>query len=287
MQRLVVVGKATLVVALVQPDHSAIAPAAGIGRRDPGRLAIVGGGAIELLGIAVDIAAVDVGKRAGPELDLHGVIGERMDGVALALIGVAAIAIGDGERWVVFDGGVEVGQRAVKVALTQPGVAAVVVGQCKRRIDADRLVIIGHGVVEIALEGVDATTIGVSAGIGRIDPDRLIEVGQRGIELALFGEAVAAVAIGAGELLARLRLAVDHGTAGRHPVVGRGGGTDAALPELLVPGLVAFGRCGRRVHECQGCAQQRCGQAGQNTHSGNPCGRFPFGRGFARAGSKA
>src|SRR5258708_4941116 len=103
LQRLVVVGEAAFVVALVQPDHSAIAPAAGVGWRDPGRLAIVGGGAIELLGITVDIAAGDIGERVRPERDLHAVVGQRMGGVALALIGVAAVAIGDGERRIVFD----------------------------------------------------------------------------------------------------------------------------------------------------------------------------------------
>jgi hypothetical protein len=50
--------------------------------------------------------------------------------VALAVIDIAAIAVGDGERRIVFDGGVEIGQRAIKVAFLEEGVAAVVGVPC-------------------------------------------------------------------------------------------------------------------------------------------------------------
>lgn len=103
---------------------SAIAPAPRIRRRDPGRLAVVG--VLELLDIPVDVAAIDIGKHIRLELDLHGVVGDRMRHVALAVIDIAAIAVGDGERRIVFDGGVEIGQRAIKVAFLEEGVAAVV-----------------------------------------------------------------------------------------------------------------------------------------------------------------
>ena len=63
MQRVVVVRKPALVVALVEAGRAAVALAAGILGRDPDHLTIVGGSAVELIGIAVGIAAVDIGEH--------------------------------------------------------------------------------------------------------------------------------------------------------------------------------------------------------------------------------
>jgi len=180
-----IVGQAALAVVLV--DHAAIAPAARVGRGHFDHFAVIGGGAVELFGIAIGIAAVDVGKHIGGKLDLHAEVRNGARHVALAIVHVAAIAVGDGELRIEFDGGVEIGQGAVEITPTLPGVATIVVGQRKCRIDASCLIIIGHRTIEIALEGVDAAPVGVGTGIGRIKPDRLVEIGQRGVEFTFFG----------------------------------------------------------------------------------------------------
>src|SRR6266850_1981239 len=177
LQGLVVVGQTAFGVALEQFDHAAIAPAARVRRRQLDRLAVVGYGTVELLAVAIGIAAVDVGQHVGPELDLHGVIRHRTGHVALAVIGIATVAIGNGKRWIVLDGGAEISDRAVEVALVDPGVAAIVVGQRERRVNADGFVVVGYRTIEIALEGVDAAAVGERTGRGRIEPDRLVEIG--------------------------------------------------------------------------------------------------------------
>ena len=48
------------------------------------------------IGIAIGIAAIDIGQHIGRELDLHAVVADRMDHVVLAIVDKAAIAIGDG-----------------------------------------------------------------------------------------------------------------------------------------------------------------------------------------------
>ena len=105
-----------------EPDHTRLrAPSIAA---PSGHFGIVGGGAVELLGIAIGVAAVDVGEHVRRKLDLRGVTSDLA--VALAVIEVAAIAMGDRERGVVFDRRVEIVQRAVDITLAGPGIAAVV-----------------------------------------------------------------------------------------------------------------------------------------------------------------
>ena len=108
LQRLVVVRKPALVVALVEAGRAAVALAAGILGRDPDHLAIVGGSAVELIGIAVGIAAVDIGEHVRLEPNLHAVVGNRMPRVAHAVEDITAVAIGDGERRIELDRRIEV-----------------------------------------------------------------------------------------------------------------------------------------------------------------------------------
>jgi hypothetical protein len=151
---------------------------------------------------------------------------------------IAAIGIGDRERRIVFDGGVEIGQRAVEVALVEEGIAAVVVGQRESRIEPDRLVVIGNRAIKLAFEGVDAAAVGKGASRAGIEPDRFVDIGKRAVEFTLFGQAVAAEAISRRKPLAGLLPGIDHGAARHHPLIRRGGRADAGLPALI-----AFGGC--------------------------------------------
>jgi hypothetical protein len=72
-----------------------------------------------------------MGEHIGRQLDLRSLVGDGAGHVALAIVMVAAIAIGDGKRGIVFDRRIEIGQRAIDIALADEGVAAVVVGQRK------------------------------------------------------------------------------------------------------------------------------------------------------------
>ena len=65
-------------VVLHQLDHAAVAPAARVVRRDPSCLAVIRGGAVEIVHRAPDVAAVDVAQQIiGLELDRRAVVFER------------------------------------------------------------------------------------------------------------------------------------------------------------------------------------------------------------------
>ena len=71
LQRLVVIGKAAFVVALVEPDHTAIAPATRDGRPDPGRFAVIGSRAVKLLGVLPIACSFRSGPKASHDPDRH------------------------------------------------------------------------------------------------------------------------------------------------------------------------------------------------------------------------
>jgi hypothetical protein len=148
-QRLIVVGDAAFVVVPEQPDQAAIA--ARVLRVEPDRLAIIRRRAVEFLGVAIDIAAIDVGEHARIDPDLGAVIFQRARILALLVEDPAAVIERLGVTWIDLERRREIRDGAIEIALAVPGAAAVFVGGREARVEPDSLVEIGKRGIEFAL----------------------------------------------------------------------------------------------------------------------------------------
>src|SRR5437016_128534 len=177
-----------------------------------------------------------MGPGARGDADFHAVVFDRVRVVALAIVGIAAIAEGLRAGRIETDRLVEVRDGAIELLLVNPRIAAVVVGERHSGIELDRRIVLLNRAIVVALEAVDAAAVDIRAGVSRIDADRLIEVGERRVELALFGAVIAATAIGGGELPTGYALGVDHGAAGGNALSAGVRRRNAGLPFRRVIG---------------------------------------------------
>ena len=76
------------------------------------------------------------------------VVGDGLVELALVLVGIAPVVVGNGVLRVEGDGLVEVGDGLVELALVVVGIAPVVVGSGILRVEGDGLVVVGDGLVE-------------------------------------------------------------------------------------------------------------------------------------------
>jgi hypothetical protein len=114
-------------------------------------------------------------------------VGDRKVGLALAVVGEAAVAVGGRICLIELQRLVEVDDRAVILALADVSQAAVVVDADICWIELQRLVEVGDCTVILALAAVGLAPADVGGGILWSEPDRLIEIGDRPVVFVFAG----------------------------------------------------------------------------------------------------